>query len=210
MNAPPRHKVLVIDDDEAIRQLISKIAAPRYDVFTAPDVPAAELILARQDPVHIILCDHIMPGENGLDYCRRLRDRHAPGIRILITGNGDLPLVVEALNSRALFRFVPKPFTPSDISCVLEDASREVERQESARQDQRTLETLRSQEQGLRGRIRRSFQIIFGLGSFAFATLLAVMLALGFIGIIGFLFVYFVKSALGIDILPDKHLRDWF
>ena len=67
-------RILVVDDIEAnIRVLEAKLSAEYYEVLSANDGPAALAAAASQSP-DIILLDVMMPGMDGLQVCRRLKD----------------------------------------------------------------------------------------------------------------------------------------
>lgn len=72
-------KVLLIDDDELVlARLESLVVAAGFEVETAPDGPRALDILAERF-TPIIIMDREMPGMNGLELCRALRQRTWPG-----------------------------------------------------------------------------------------------------------------------------------
>ncbi|NEX93872.1 PleD family two-component system response regulator [Caulobacter sp. 17J65-9] len=79
-------RILVVDDVEAnVRLLEAKLAAEYYDVLTAYDGPTA-LAVAAADQPDIILLDVMMPGMDGFQVCRRLKDdpltRHIPVVLV--------------------------------------------------------------------------------------------------------------------------------
>jgi two-component system cell cycle response regulator len=79
-------RILVVDDIEAnIRLLEAKLTAEYYEVLTASDGPTALAIAAREKP-DIVLLDVMMPGMDGFQVCRRLKDdpetRHIPVVLV--------------------------------------------------------------------------------------------------------------------------------
>ena len=79
-------RILVVDDIEAnVRLLEAKLTAEYYDVITASDGPTALAIAASEKP-DIVLLDVMMPGMDGFEVCRRLKDdpitRHIPVVLI--------------------------------------------------------------------------------------------------------------------------------
>ena len=79
-------RILVVDDIEAnVRLLEAKLTAEYYDVLTAYDGPTALAIAATESP-DIILLDVMMPGMDGFEVCRRLKDdpltRHIPVVLV--------------------------------------------------------------------------------------------------------------------------------
>lgn len=79
-------RVLVVDDIEAnVRLLEAKLSAEYYEVLSAPDGPTALAVAAAEQP-DIVLLDVMMPGMDGFQVCRRLKDdpltRHIPVVLV--------------------------------------------------------------------------------------------------------------------------------
>ena len=87
-------RILVVDDIEAnVRLLEAKLTAEYYEVLTASDGPTALAIAAKEKP-DIVLLDIMMPGMDGFQVCRRLKDdpetRHIPVVLVTaLDGRGD-------------------------------------------------------------------------------------------------------------------------
>lgn len=94
-------RILVVDDIEAnVRLLEAKLTAEYYDVMTAYDGPTAIAMAAAESP-DIVLLDVMMPGMDGFEVCRRLKDdvatRHIPVVLITaLDGRGDRIAGLEA------------------------------------------------------------------------------------------------------------------
>jgi two-component system cell cycle response regulator len=94
-------RILVVDDIEAnVRLLEAKLTAEYYDVITAPDGPTA-LALAASGHPDIVLLDVMMPGMDGFEVCRRLKDdpvtRHIPVVLVTaLDGRADRIAGLEA------------------------------------------------------------------------------------------------------------------
>ena len=68
---PP--KILVVDDDVRLRDLLSRYLTEQgFQVTTLPDARDLDKKLQR-DPPHLVVLDLMLPGEDGLAVCRRLR-----------------------------------------------------------------------------------------------------------------------------------------
>ncbi|MEM9552390.1 MAG: sigma-54 dependent transcriptional regulator, partial [Pseudomonadota bacterium] len=116
-------KVLVVDDDAAVREALSQTLelADYQPIVAGSFVVAKDHILAEFDGV--ILSDIRMPGRDGfhlLDFAHGV-DPDLPVI--LLTGEGDIPMAVRAMGQGA-FGFLEKPCAPSDLLAVLDRAIR--------------------------------------------------------------------------------------
>ena len=87
-------RILVVDDIEAnVRLLSAKLSAEYYEVLTASD-GATALAVAGSEAPDIVLLDVMMPGMDGFQVCRRLKDdpvtRHIPVVLVTaLDGRGD-------------------------------------------------------------------------------------------------------------------------
>jgi two-component system cell cycle response regulator len=94
-------RILVVDDIEAnVRLLEAKLSAEYYDVLTANDGPTALAMAAAEQP-DIVLLDVMMPGMDGFEVCRRLKEdaltRHIPVVLVTaLDGRADRIAGLEA------------------------------------------------------------------------------------------------------------------
>ncbi len=73
----------LVDDDEALRcEIAEYLRSHGFVVLDAPDVAGLESFLARH-PVHLIILDLMLPGEDGLSACKRLSHGKGPPILML-------------------------------------------------------------------------------------------------------------------------------
>ena len=116
-------KILVADDEQEIRDLLEHFLKGRgYEVVLASDGHQALKLAAEENPQAIIL-DIKMPGLDGLEVCKRLKEKEQTKLIpvIVITGFEDNKM--EALNLGA-DDFVNKPFDMAEISSRVKSALR--------------------------------------------------------------------------------------
>ncbi|MDF1667497.1 MAG: response regulator, partial [Planctomycetota bacterium] len=110
-------RVLVVDDSERIRTLLSEVLSTEgYQVQLAGNGDEALSMIA-ESPPDCILCDVMMPpGINGYEICRRLKnDEHTRLIPIImITGLNDIDNKIQAIDAGA-DDFLTKPFNNLEI-----------------------------------------------------------------------------------------------
>jgi two-component system phosphate regulon response regulator OmpR len=105
--------VLVVDDDERIRELLRKyLARNGFWVSTARDAAHARNLLEGLD-FDLIVVDVMMPGEDGLALTARLRERLTTPI-LLLTARGDAEDRIRGLEAGA-DDYLPKPFEPREL-----------------------------------------------------------------------------------------------
>ena len=105
----PTGSVLVVDDEEGIREFARDcLAGEGHRVHVAVD-GAEALALLRERPFDVVLLDLAMPGEHGgMEVLRRARAAYPFTQIVLITAQGSVPEAVEAMKLGA-FDFVQKP-----------------------------------------------------------------------------------------------------
>lgn len=104
-----RPRVLVVDDEATIRDLLSKtLALAEYDVDLAPDGRAA-LDRLRMIPYDLLITDLKMPGVDGLTVIREARRLKADLPVIIITGFSNEASAIEAVNL-GVSGYLTKPF----------------------------------------------------------------------------------------------------
>ena len=107
--ATPRPRVLVVDDEASIRDLLSKtLALAEYDVDVAPDGRSA-LERMRMYPYDLLIADLKMPGMDGLTVIREAKRYKADLPVIIITGFSTESSAIEAVNL-GVAGYLTKPF----------------------------------------------------------------------------------------------------
>jgi excisionase family DNA binding protein len=107
--APERARVLVVDDEETIRNLLSKtLALADYQVDVAAD---GRIALDRMRIIHydLLITDLRMPGVDGLSVIREARRLKADLPVLIVTGYSTEASAIEAINL-GVQGYLPKPF----------------------------------------------------------------------------------------------------
>ena len=111
---PMRHKILVVDDDLRLRDLLKRYLGEQgFAVETVPDGTAMDRNLARTR-YDLVVLDLMLPGEDGFAICRRLRAADpAIGI-VMLTARGDDVDRIAGLETGA-DDYIAKPFNPREL-----------------------------------------------------------------------------------------------
>jgi FixJ family two-component response regulator len=106
--------IFVVDDDEAVRNSLRLLL--KSIGLSAVALPTAQEFLSKYDPQQpgCVILDVRMPGMSGLELQEQLNIRGAILPVIFITGHGDIPMAVEAMQQGA-FDFLQKPFRDQDL-----------------------------------------------------------------------------------------------
>nr|MDT0662524.1 response regulator transcription factor [Micromonospora sp. DSM 115978] len=107
-------RILVVDDDPTVSDVLRRyLERAGYAVSHAADGPTALATFAA-DPPDLVLLDLMLPGVDGLEVCRRLRDRADDVPVIMLTALGDEADRVTGLRLGA-DDYVTKPFSPREL-----------------------------------------------------------------------------------------------
>ena len=115
MNAKQRIRVLIIDDEESIRDACHQILTRRGYQVDSTGAAREGLTLAQNDVYDVILLDIRMPEMDGMQLLRKLKESEASGRVIIITGFGTIQLAVEAMRYGAC-NVLTKPFSADEVS----------------------------------------------------------------------------------------------
>jgi two-component system response regulator FixJ len=116
-----RGRIFVVDDDVAVRRATCwALQAAGYE---AQDYDSGETFLREADIAEpgCAVLDLNMPGLSGIDVLRRLRERASPLRIIMLTGYGDVPTAVRAIQAGAA-DFIEKPYDPDALMAAIDRA----------------------------------------------------------------------------------------
>jgi len=94
-----------------------------FDVTTAQSAREAEFILHKKS-FKVIISDHLMPGGNGMNLLVRAREEFPHTQRVLVTGYMKPEMLMRSVNEAALFRYLLKPISITELLKVVQDAAR--------------------------------------------------------------------------------------
>ena len=122
-------KVLVVDDDKRLRSLLERYLVEQgFIVRTAADSQQMDRLIEREN-FHLMVLDLMLPGEDGLSICRRLRQKENQIPIVMLTAKGDEVDRIIGLELGA-DDYIPKPFNPRElfarIKAILRRQSKEV------------------------------------------------------------------------------------
>jgi two-component system, OmpR family, phosphate regulon response regulator OmpR len=122
MNAS-RRKVLVVDDDLRLRDLLKRYLSDQgYAVDTVPDAAAMDRQRSRVR-YDLMVLDLMLPGEDGLAVCRRLRAAGDDIAIVMLTAKGDDVDRITGLETGA-DDYLPKPFNPRELVARIQAVTR--------------------------------------------------------------------------------------
>lgn len=134
-------KLLLIDDEEGIRKVLSlSLKKDGYQVLTAEN-GGQGITAFRQNLPPIVLTDIKMPGVDGIEVLKKVKEIEPDTEVIVITGHGDMDLAVRALQLGAS-DFITKPVSDDGISIALKRAEQKLEMKRKLKEYTHDLESM--------------------------------------------------------------------
>ncbi len=117
------HILCVEDEPEVLDAVIKDLSSLEhlFPVQAARSVAEAREVIMeieeKKDKLGLAICDHIMPGENGVEFLIELYRNHrtATARKVLLTGQAGLEATVKAVNDARLDHYIAKPWTKQEL-----------------------------------------------------------------------------------------------
>ncbi len=120
---PKKGAVLIVDDEKSLSALYAEALSPLFEVDTAASAREAGFLLHKK-PYKAIVCDHLMPGGNGLSFLVHVREEYPNTQRILVTGYMKPEMLLRSVNEAALYRYLLKPVSLPELVKTVEEAAK--------------------------------------------------------------------------------------
>jgi len=115
------YPVLYVDDEPENLRIFELTFRRDFTVLTAESAREGLELLARH-PVAVVLSDQKMPGIEGVEFLRRVRELDSRAVRILVTAYGDAKILGDAINDGNIYHYLPKPWEPEDMRLTVKRA----------------------------------------------------------------------------------------
>jgi signal transduction histidine kinase len=115
-------KILYVDDEENNLNSFKAFFRKYYEIYIAKNAAEA-LRIIESIPVEIILSDQRMPATTGVEFLEKTIPFCPNSIRILITGQSDIDVVIDAINRGQVFKYIQKPWDWEKLSLIIENAA---------------------------------------------------------------------------------------
>ncbi len=119
--------ILCVEDEPDVLDVIVRELSVLEDVFPVESAASSDEarevladIEAEGGSVGVIFCDHIMPGENGVEFLVSLRktEQYRDTRKVLLTGQAGLDATVKAVNEAGLAHYIAKPWDADELVLV--------------------------------------------------------------------------------------------
>ena len=144
-------RILFLDDEKSVLNALKRSLRKEGYKITLTSEPQEALRIIGEENIEIVVSDHLMPEMTGIEFFALASRLHPNVVRIMLTGQADVDLAIQAINEGQVHRFLTKPWDDGQLKFILRDAAREVEvrRRVSAKEMKKT-ETLEDRHPTIR------------------------------------------------------------
>jgi two-component system probable response regulator PhcQ len=144
-----QHKLLIVDDEPRIYHALRRALHREqgWETVYAESGEAALELLGASDDIDVIVSDENMPGMNGTQLLGLVRGRHPDVIRMMLTGDARIDVVMNAVNNGEIYRFFTKPCNEAELIIAIRDA---LQMKKLKSESRRLLELVKKQQARIR------------------------------------------------------------
>jgi response regulator RpfG family c-di-GMP phosphodiesterase len=129
MNKPV---ILCVDDEQilllALKLQLKENFGNQYHIETAENSEEAleiiEELIANNIELPLVISDQVMPGMLGDELLTQIHNKIPETLKILLTGQADVSAIGRAVNKANLYRYIAKPWDPTDLNLTVTEAVR--------------------------------------------------------------------------------------
>lgn len=143
------HNLLIVDDEVEIQKALRRQFRRFCNVHIASSAMEGIEIL-KTVPIQAIISDQRMPDVTGSEFLQDVKGEYPDAIRLLLTGYADINAVIEAINQGQIFRYITKPWDPTELETIVREAFL---RHDLIVENRQLVETLRRYNEELEQRV---------------------------------------------------------
>jgi response regulator RpfG family c-di-GMP phosphodiesterase len=114
------NRVLFVDDEPNVLEGYARALRKQFSMDSATSGEEALERMNKNGPYAVIVSDMRMPGMNGVELLKTVRQRWPDTVRIMLTGNADMQTAIDAANDDHVYRFFTKPCPPETLALALD------------------------------------------------------------------------------------------
>jgi DNA-binding NtrC family response regulator len=158
---PTSPRLLIVDDDEQLRQILVRYFQRQGTAVTAADSGEAALALADREHWDVALLDLHLPGISGIELLGQLKERQPELEALMLTAHGSIDTAIQAMKQGA-YDYLAKPFHLPDLEVHVQKAYEKVQllRRERQRIEQLNYESERYRLVGSSPAMRKVVQLV--------------------------------------------------
>lgn len=117
-----KSKILIVDDEEDNLALLYRTLRQDFDIVQTTS-PVEALTILLKESIDIIISDHKMAEMDGVEFLRKSYEINPSCVRLLVTAYSDSQILIDAINYGKVYRYIKKPWDPSDLLVIVKSAA---------------------------------------------------------------------------------------
>ena len=113
--------IMYVDDEEHNLTSFAATFRKEYKIHTATNGNDAIEIM-RKHYIKLVITDQRMPEMTGIQLLEKLSPEFPDTIRMILTGFSDIEVIIEAINTGKVFRYITKPWDENELRMTIENA----------------------------------------------------------------------------------------
>lgn len=184
--------VLCVDDETSIRNALRRVFLDDGWELHFADCGESGLKVIREREVDLVLSDFRMPGMDGVEFLKAVKEIRPDCMRIVLSGYADIKLIVSALNEGEVYRFIAKPWNEGELQHNIRKA---LDHHRADRENRRLAEELRRLNADLERKVEeRTRELIEKNRSLRFAQVVLELLPMPVIAVNAVCIVVFANA----------------
>jgi len=118
-------KILLVDDDPNILAAYKRNLRKQFPIEVAGGGEEGLEAIEEKGPFAVIIADMKMPGMDGIKFLTKVKEVAPDTVRMMLTGNADVQIAMNAVNKGNIFRFLTKPCQPAVLAVMLKAGIRQ-------------------------------------------------------------------------------------
>lgn len=115
--------LVLVDDEVDTLDALKRLFRNRFDIAAYSNPEDALASIESLKEISVIVSDQRMPQMKGAEFLKRSRSLFPDAVRILLTGYTDIESAVDAINDGHIYRYMAKPWDPTDLLQTVEEAA---------------------------------------------------------------------------------------
>jgi YesN/AraC family two-component response regulator len=107
--------LLIVDDEPNVLKSLKRLLLDTDYKILMAESGEEGLKLFEDNEIHVVISDYRMPGMNGVEFLRLVKEKSPDTIRLILSGYADAVAIVEAINEGQVYRFITKPWNDQEL-----------------------------------------------------------------------------------------------
>ncbi len=107
--------LLIVDDETNVLKSLKRLLLDTDYKILMAESGEEGLKLFEDNEIHVVISDYRMPGMNGVEFLRLVKEKSPDTIRLILSGYADAVAIVDAINEGQVYRFITKPWNDQEL-----------------------------------------------------------------------------------------------